>query len=120
MGGEKDRYLMRYRGQIYLEDTAAAYDQLAVLLKPHHLSPLFRWDGERHAVLLVPEIIKPKPGSSRLNIILFIATVHQRVDHWGTGVSQPVCQRLGSPPCGELSCGRSALHHQLYRHSHRA
>jgi len=75
MGGEKDRYLMRYRGRIYNEDTAAAYDQLAALLLPHHLTPLFRFDGDRHAVLLVPQAAQPKPGNSRLNLILFIATV---------------------------------------------
>ncbi|HMN59809.1 MAG TPA: site-2 protease family protein [Anaerolinea sp.] len=75
MGGEKDRFLMRYRGRIYLEDTAAAYDQLAALLQPYHLTPLFRFDGDRHAVLLVPQAAQPKPGNSRLNLILFIATV---------------------------------------------
>jgi membrane-associated protease RseP (regulator of RpoE activity) len=75
MGDEKDRYLMRYRGQIFLEDTAAAYDQLAGLLKPHNLSALFRWEGDRHAVLLIPAAARLKPGNPRLNLILFIATV---------------------------------------------
>ncbi len=75
IGGEKDRYLMRYRGKIYLDDTAAAYDQLAGLLQPYSLSALFRWDGDRHAVLLTPAANRVKPGNPRLNLILFIATV---------------------------------------------
>jgi membrane-associated protease RseP (regulator of RpoE activity) len=74
-GGEKDRYLLRYRGQIYNEDTVAAYDQLADLLRPHHLTPLFRWDGDRHAVLLIPAQARPQTGNPRLNLILFIATL---------------------------------------------
>lgn len=74
-GGEKDRYLLRYRGRIYNEDTAAAYDQLADLLKSHHLTPMFRWDGDRHAVLLAPAVERPKTGNPRTNLILFIATL---------------------------------------------
>ena len=75
LGGEKDHYLVRYRGRIYNEDTAAAYDQLLDLLRPFSLTPVFRWDGDRHAVMLVPSMATPKPGNPRLNLILFIATL---------------------------------------------
>ncbi len=74
-GGEKDRYLLRYRGHLYSEDTATAFDQLQTALRPHNLTPLFRWDQKRHAVLLVPSQAQPKPGNPRLNLILFIATL---------------------------------------------
>ncbi len=74
-GGEKDRFITRYRGRFYQDDSAAVYDQLAAMLKPYRLTPLFRWDGERHAVLLVPAVDHPQTGNPRVNLILFIATL---------------------------------------------
>jgi len=75
IGGEKDPFLQRYRGRLYNEDTAAAYDQLSDLLKPYRLMPLFRWDGDRHAVLIVPQRERPQTGNPRVNLFLFIATL---------------------------------------------
>ena len=72
-------YLVRYRGKIRSEDTAAAYDVLAESLKPFHFIPLFRWDQGRHSVLIIPDIPRP-PINNRwsfpwLNLILFILTL---------------------------------------------
>ncbi|RPH58637.1 MAG: hypothetical protein EHM81_09630, partial [Chloroflexi bacterium] len=40
--GDGKEYTLRYRGQLALEDSAAAYDQLADSLRPYGLMPLFR------------------------------------------------------------------------------
>ncbi len=68
-------FIVRYRGKLYSEDTEAAYDQLAEGLKPLDVTPLFRWDEDRHAVLLIPGKPKPKPSNPRNNLIMFLLTV---------------------------------------------
>jgi membrane-associated protease RseP (regulator of RpoE activity) len=73
-GDAQKDYLVRYRGTL-LGDSAEAYDRLAELLKPHNITPLFRLEGSRHAVLLVPGMIQPKPSKKRVNVILFGLTV---------------------------------------------
>lgn len=76
-GGHSDPYLLRYRGQLLAGiDSAAAYDQLAEALKPHHLMPLFR-DGESEAqtIFLVEKLPAPPPSNPRTNLIMFILTV---------------------------------------------
>ncbi len=76
LGGGKDQpYLVRYRGRLYNADTAAAYDDLAAAVKPYGLTPLFRWDDNRHAVLLVTQLPQPTPANPRTNLIMFILTL---------------------------------------------
>ena len=75
LGASKENYLIRYSGQIYNTDTAAAYDQLAEYLKPYGLMPLFRLEGERHVVLIIPRLAQPKPSNPRVNLLLFILTL---------------------------------------------
>lgn len=75
LGAPKQNYLIRYRGQIYNEDTAAAYDQLAEYLKPYALMPLFRLEGKRHVVLIMPRLAQPKPSNPKVNLLLFILTL---------------------------------------------
>jgi membrane-associated protease RseP (regulator of RpoE activity) len=74
-GDPKKDFIVRYRGRLYNEDTAAAYDQLAEALRPMEITPLFRWDGKQHAVLLMKGIIKPKESKIWVNILLFVLTV---------------------------------------------
>jgi len=93
--GDNKQYVVRYRGRLYSEDTEAAYDQLASLVKPYGLTPLFRWDGDQHVVLLIPELKKPLPSNPRLNLILFILTVLS-VLFTGALTSLP------EPPSGDL------------------
>jgi len=38
-GSDKDRYLVRYRGRLYHEDTSAAYDHLAEAMRPQNITP---------------------------------------------------------------------------------
>jgi membrane-associated protease RseP (regulator of RpoE activity) len=73
-GDPKKDYLVRYRGQIY-GDTAEAYDRLAEQLRHLQVTPMFRQDKDRHAVLLLPGIIEPKPSNPVINLILFVLTL---------------------------------------------
>jgi len=73
-GDPKKDYLVRYRGQIY-GDTAEAYERLAEQLRPLQVTPTFRQDKDRHAVLLLPGILEPKPSNPLINLILFVLTL---------------------------------------------
>jgi membrane-associated protease RseP (regulator of RpoE activity) len=73
-GDPKKDYLVRYRGQIY-GDTAEAYERLADQLRSFQVTPMFRQDKERHAVLLLPGIIEPKPSNPLVNLVLFVLTL---------------------------------------------
>ena len=68
-------FLMRYRGQFLDEDTASAYDVLAGLLDPYHLSPHFRFEDGGQVIYLAPKLPDPKPDKVSTNIILFVLTV---------------------------------------------
>jgi len=73
-GDARNQYLVRYRGQLYSEDTAEAYDRLASALKPYNVMPLFRRDKSYHVVLLVPGLPSAKPSKTWVNIALLVAT----------------------------------------------
>lgn len=74
--GEPARGLIaRYRGHLLLEDSAAAYDQLAESLRPYEITPLFRVDKGQQVVYLVPRKPEAKPARVSINIILFVLTV---------------------------------------------
>ena len=74
-GDPKKDYIVRYRGQLYNEDSATAYELLAETLKSMDITPLFRWEGKQHVILLMSGIIRPKDSKIWVNIVLFIATV---------------------------------------------
>jgi membrane-associated protease RseP (regulator of RpoE activity) len=74
--GEPARGLIaRYRGHLIMEDSEAAYDQLAESMKPFGITPLFRTDRGQQIIYLVPEKADPKPTRVRVNVILFVLTV---------------------------------------------
>ena len=73
-GTPKAGYVLRYRGQLRL-DSQIAYDQLANQLLAHALTPLFRWDDGRHAILLVDKAPTPKETNPLLNLAFAIATI---------------------------------------------
>jgi membrane-associated protease RseP (regulator of RpoE activity) len=75
--GNPKEWIARYRGYFLVEDTAAAYDQLAEALRPHNITPLFRKEkGDKQLIFLVPSPPAPPPSSKLyINIILFILTV---------------------------------------------
>lgn len=74
-GEEKNNYLVRYRGQLINQDSATAYEQLAQALRPLNVTPLFRMDENRHAIILVNGIIQPKPSKIWGNIVFFLLTI---------------------------------------------
>jgi len=86
--GDPREWIARYRGQLYSEDTVAAYDQLAEAMQPYNITPLFRKeDGGRHVIYLAPAREIPKPSArATINIILFILTV---VSMMRTGAEAP-------------------------------
>lgn len=73
-GTAKDKYLVRYRGFLP-GDSAEAYDTLAGYLKPYKITPMFRTDGDRQAVVLVPRVKAPRKTKITLNIVLFVLTL---------------------------------------------
>jgi membrane-associated protease RseP (regulator of RpoE activity) len=75
IGTQKLGYLMRYRGKLRQADSAAAYDRLAADLLPLKVTPLFRWDGDRQSILLIPGLPTPKPSNQNINLVLFILTL---------------------------------------------
>jgi len=74
-GEEKKGYLVRYRGQLYNQDSAQAYDQLAETLRSQNVTPLFRMEGDRHVILLMKGTLQPKPTKVWPNILFFILTL---------------------------------------------
>lgn len=75
LGDNKARFLIRYRGRILSEDTAAVYERVAAAARSLDLTPLFRKDGDLHAVLFLEGTINPTPNRSWVNVVLFILTV---------------------------------------------
>ncbi|GAB4468642.1 MAG: site-2 protease family protein [Anaerolineales bacterium] len=74
--GDPGKWLVRYRGHFFSDDTASAYDQLAEWVRPYGLTPLFRREGEVHVVYLTqtPPILQ---ANTRLyvHVILFVLTI---------------------------------------------
>ena len=75
LGDPQRDFIVRYRGHLIVEDSAAAYDQLDQALKPLNITPLFRVENGRQMVLLMSGVVKPKPGKISVNIALFILTL---------------------------------------------
>src|SRR5262245_38127708 len=74
--GDGKGVIARYRGRLATEDSASAYDRLDSLLQPHKVTALFRKDGEKQTVLLVPSLaLAGRSPRIWINIVLFIITV---------------------------------------------
>jgi Zn-dependent protease len=74
-GDPQKGWVVRYRGLLLGDDSAAAYDLLADSVRAFGLTPLFRKEGERHLIFLAPSIPEPKKRLPTTNIIMFILTV---------------------------------------------
>jgi membrane-associated protease RseP (regulator of RpoE activity) len=77
-GNDEDRYLIRYRGTL-LGDSLTLYDQLANSLRPYKLTPLFRKQVGKDAILLVQSPSEPKPSNGWINLALFIITLFSMI-----------------------------------------
>src|SRR6187455_127188 len=74
--GDGKGLIARYRGQLTCDDSAAAYDQLAELLRPYGITALFRKDGEKQVILLVTsQAMAGRSPRTWVNVVLFIITV---------------------------------------------
>ena len=74
--GDRREMVVRYRGHLIGEDTAAAYDQLAEAVNQYGITPLFRKDGDRQMIMLVPTPVIPgRPPRVWVSVVLFILTV---------------------------------------------
>lgn len=65
----------RYRGRLLDHDSVSAYDQLALAVKPHGLTPLFRMEKGEQVIYLVDSPPRQKPANPWVNLILFVITV---------------------------------------------
>jgi membrane-associated protease RseP (regulator of RpoE activity) len=68
-------FFLRYRGELFGEDSAEAYDQLADSLSPYNAMPLFRIEDGHQVIYLAPKQPEPKREKVSTNIILFVLTV---------------------------------------------
>ena len=73
-GDREQNFIVRYRGRL-IKESVEAYDQLAESLRPLEITPLFREEEGRHAVILVPGVVNPSPSNPRMNLILFLLTL---------------------------------------------
>jgi membrane-associated protease RseP (regulator of RpoE activity) len=72
--GEDERFAMRFRGRLRM-DSVEAYALVAEKFRALGYTPLFRKDGEAHAVLAVKGVINPPPSRAWVNYLLFGLTV---------------------------------------------
>jgi Zn-dependent protease len=74
--GKPDTHqIVGYTGWLYREDTDAAYDELAAGLRPLGITPLFRWEKDRHSVILVSSLPQTRTGNPLVNLVLFALTL---------------------------------------------
>ncbi|MCE7905994.1 MAG: site-2 protease family protein [Anaerolineae bacterium CFX3] len=74
-GDPQKGWILRYRGHLLGDDSATAYDLLADSVRVYGLTPLFRKDGDKHIVFLVPSLPEPKKRFPLVNIVLFLLTI---------------------------------------------
>ena len=74
-GTAQSGFLHRYRGRLYNEDSAAAFDQLLTSLKPINLTPLFRLEDGQQVILLISSLPEPKPSRPAINLVMFLLTL---------------------------------------------
>lgn len=72
--GEGPEYAVRFRGRL-TQDSVAAYATASRLFREAGYTPLFRPDGDRHAVLALRGTIDPKPSNALVNLVMFALTL---------------------------------------------
>ncbi len=93
LGDSQKGWIVRYRGHLFSDDSAAAYDHLADSLRAYRLTPLFRRDGDKHVIFLAPSLPEAGKRLPVMNIILFLLTV--------LSVMLAGATPEGAPPSGE-------------------
>ncbi|MCC7361696.1 MAG: hypothetical protein IT317_19585 [Anaerolineales bacterium] len=72
--GEGSDYAVRFRGRL-TQDSIPAYTLAARLFRAAGFTPLFRPDGDRHAVLALRGTLNPRPSNPLINLVMFLLTV---------------------------------------------
>lgn len=75
LGTPEQNYLVRYRGRLRSDDSIAAYDTLAELLRPNGIMPLFRIEEDRQVIILIKGRPAPRPSNPWINLLLFVLTL---------------------------------------------
>ncbi|MFN2305247.1 MAG: hypothetical protein ACK2TV_16075, partial [Anaerolineales bacterium] len=75
LGGGRQGYRVRYDGELTVQNSEVAYDQLSEVLKPMKLMPLFRQEKNDQVILIMDQLPKGKPGPIWVNILLFALTL---------------------------------------------
>ena len=75
LGEPKQGFILRYRGRLLSEDSAAAYDQLAEALRPYGITPLFRMEAGVQNVFLAARNTRLRPSRPLTNLVFFILTL---------------------------------------------
>lgn len=73
--GDTMRWVARYRGRLWNEESEKAYDALAETLRPYGLMPLFRLERDQHVVYIVPLQKPGDTGKPIVNLLLFLLTL---------------------------------------------
>ncbi|MFC1878448.1 site-2 protease family protein [Chloroflexota bacterium] len=73
-GAADQHYIISYRGRLY-GDSQEAYDQLAQMLQPLDITPIFRQEDEAHVIQLVEGTVRPEPSNPIVNLLMFILTL---------------------------------------------
>jgi len=73
-GDEKEAYLVRFRGELLFEP-ALAYERLVTALAPLNVTPLFRQEGGKHAIVLLQGIHRVRSSNPTTNFVLLGLTV---------------------------------------------
>lgn len=73
-GDSKQTYIARFRGRLRI-DSQTAYDQIAALLRPLEITPLFRNENDQHVIYLVQGVVRPKPSKTWVNAALMVFTI---------------------------------------------
>ncbi len=76
LGGGHEKYLVRYQGRLYGEDSEQSYADLDHMLEPLQITPLFRMEKGAQVIYLISgrmgSAAKPK---NWVNLVLFVLTL---------------------------------------------
>ena len=73
-GGKQQGYLARFHGRLRDADSEKSYIWLSEQLKPDQLMPIFKWEGEKQLILVLPGLPSQKNGKIWMNGVLFVLT----------------------------------------------
>lgn len=94
LGDPQKDYIVRYRGRLRSEDSAAAYDTLEKQLAPLDITPLFRLEDDRHVVLLKQGRIVTSRSNPWVNLVLFVLTLASVIISGGLNALQTVPESI--------------------------